>query len=110
MRPKLPLPNEFAYCLARSDAFREYAIQSMTGSSGRQRVPVESLAHYSLVAPPPEVARAFGSFVQPLLARAAAAARESETLANLRDVLLPKLISGELRIKDPERFAVDASV
>jgi type I restriction enzyme S subunit len=30
--------------------------------------------------------------------------RESRTLAQLRDTLLPKLISGELRVKDAERF------
>ena len=29
---------------------------------------------------------------------------ESRTLAALRDALLPKLISGELRVKDTERF------
>ncbi len=29
---------------------------------------------------------------------------ESRTLAQLRDTLLPKLISGELRIKDAEKF------
>jgi type I restriction enzyme S subunit len=46
LRPKSPLPHEFAYCLARSAEFREFAIQSMTGSSGRQRVPVESLMHF----------------------------------------------------------------
>ncbi len=30
--------------------------------------------------------------------------RESRTLAALRDTLLPKLISGELRVKDAEKF------
>lgn len=49
LRPKPPLPEEFAYCLARSEGFRDFAIQSMTGSSGRQRVPAESLAHFQLV-------------------------------------------------------------
>jgi type I restriction enzyme S subunit len=29
---------------------------------------------------------------------------ESRTLAALRDALLPKLISGEIRVKDAERF------
>ena len=29
---------------------------------------------------------------------------ESRTLAALRDTLLPKLITGELRVKDAERF------
>ncbi|MGH8608554.1 MAG: restriction endonuclease subunit S [Gammaproteobacteria bacterium] len=98
LRPKPPIPEEFAYCLARSDGFREFAIQSMTGSSGRQRVPAESLSHYLLAAPPEQLAKRFGSFVQPLFARASAAARESRTLAALRDTLLPKLISGELRV------------
>jgi type I restriction enzyme S subunit len=42
--------------------------------------------------------------VKPLFARASTAARESRTLAALRDTLLPKLISGELRVKDAERF------
>ena len=32
-----PAPNEFAYCLARSDEFRDFAIQSMA-VDGRQRV------------------------------------------------------------------------
>jgi type I restriction enzyme S subunit len=45
-----------------------------------------------------------------LFARAAAAVRESRTLAALRDTLLPKLISGELRVKDAERLAVQAGV
>ncbi|GAB4248202.1 restriction endonuclease subunit S [Deferrisoma sp.] len=104
LRPKAPLPEEFAYCLARSEAFREFAIQSMTGSSGRQRVPAESLFHYPLISPTEQVANCFGTFVRPLFVRVNAAARESGTLSSLRDTLLPKLISGELRVKDAERF------
>jgi type I restriction enzyme S subunit len=110
LRPKAPLPEEFAYCLARSDLFRDFAIQSMTGSSGRQRVRADSLDHFLLAAPPAPVAEAFGQFARPLFARAAAAVRESRTLAALRDTLLPKLISGELRVKDAERLAVQAGV
>jgi type I restriction enzyme S subunit len=103
LRPKPPLPEEFAYCLARSEGFREFAIQSMTGTSGRQRVPSESLSHYLLVEPPQKLAEQFGSLVRPLFARANAAVRESRTLATLRDALLPKLISGELRVKEVTR-------
>jgi type I restriction enzyme S subunit len=46
----------------------------------------------------------FGKLAPPLFARARTATEESRTLAALRDTLLPKLISGELRIKDAERF------
>ncbi len=103
LRPKAPLPLEFAYCLARSEGFREYAIHSMTGSSGRQRVPPEALSHYQIAVPPRAVGEAFGALVGPLLERASKAAAESRTLAALRDTLLPKLVSGEIRVKDAER-------
>jgi type I restriction enzyme, S subunit len=102
LRPKPPLPYEFAYCLARTDSFRDFAIQSMTGSSGRQRVPVESLSHYLLPVPPSQVAERFEMLVRPLFARASAAANESRTIALLRDALLPKLFSGELRMNHAE--------
>jgi type I restriction enzyme S subunit len=110
LRPKSPLPEEYAYCLARSAEFREFAIQSMTGTSGRQRVPAESLAHFRVAVPPRPVAEAFGRAVKPRFARASAAVRESRTLAALRDALLPKLISGEIRVKDAERFVERAVV
>jgi len=109
LRPKPPLPAEFAYCLARSAEFREFAIQSMTGSSGRQRVPAESLSHFFLPVCPKPVAERFGRTVAPLFSRASEAARESRTVAILRDTLLPKLISGELRVKDAERFLEKAA-
>jgi type I restriction enzyme S subunit len=104
LRPKPPLPEEFAYCLARSDEFRDFAIQSMTGSSGRQRVPAESLSHFLVVSPSKHVAELFGKLIEPFFARANAVTDESHTLASLRDVLLPKLISGELRVKETEKF------
>ena len=98
MRPMLPLPNEFAYCLARSVDFREFAIQNMTGSSGRQRVPAKALYQFLLPSPPEPIAARFGKVVQPLFTRASEAMRESRTLAALRDTLLPKLVSGELQV------------
>lgn len=104
LRAKPPLPPEFAYCVARSTAFRDFAIRSMTGSSGRQRVPAQSLAHYIVVAPSAPVATAFGHVIAPLFRRSAEAANESRSLAALLDALLPKLISGDLRVKDPAAF------
>ncbi len=104
LRPKPPLPSQYAYCLARSPEFREFAIQSMTGSSGRQRVPIDALAQFPLVTVPEPIAKRFGQLVEPLFARACRVIRESRTLAALRDTLLPKLLSGQLRVKDAERI------
>jgi type I restriction enzyme S subunit len=43
--------NDFAYYLTMWPEFRDFAISQMTGSSGRQRVPVDSLAGFSFNLP-----------------------------------------------------------
>jgi type I restriction enzyme S subunit len=56
------------------------------------------------VAPPAQLLAAFEAKAAPLDDRFELAAHESHTFAALRDTLLPKLISGELRVPDAERF------
>ena len=97
MKPRHPLPSEFAYLLARTARFRKFAIQNMSGTSGRQRVPAAALSAFSIPSPPALVGAAFGRAAQLLLRRARAAVDECCVLANCRDALLPKLVSGELR-------------
>jgi type I restriction enzyme, S subunit len=100
LRPKLPLPVEFGYYLARSEDLRTHAIRNMTGSSGRQRVPAECFDSYRVVVPADEVTECFGLLVRPLMKAITQRDEESRTLAALRDTLLPKLLSGEVRVKD----------
>lgn len=57
-----------------------------------------------VVTPPAQAMLAFEKLARPLHERIVECARESRTLAALRDALLPRLISGELRLKDAERF------
>ena len=54
--------------------------------------------------PPAEIMQAFDTIAQAISERADNTERESRTLASLRDALLPKLISGELRVGDAARF------
>jgi len=56
------------------------------------------------VVPPRELVLEFERLVAPLDERIEIADRESRTLAALRDTLLPRLVSGELRVRDPDRF------
>ena len=100
IRPKDPLPDELGYLLARDELFRAHAIQNMVGTSGRQRVLVDCFDHYDIVIPDAAVAVEFGEIVRPLFSKIKAATLESETLAQLRDTLLPKLLSGELTVPD----------
>jgi len=56
------------------------------------------------VLPPPPLLESFDSMTEALGERVNACSEESRTLAALRDALLPRLISGQLRVKDAERF------
>jgi type I restriction enzyme S subunit len=100
LSPKPPLPPQFGYLLARSDALRTHAIQNMTGTSGRQRVPSECFHNFWLAVPPPDIARRFDELTAPLMAKIKANSTESRTLATLRDTLLPKLLSGTIDISN----------
>jgi type I restriction enzyme S subunit len=105
LSPKPPLPPQFGYLLARSDTLRTHAIQNMTGTSGRQRVPSECFNTFWLAVPTPEIARRFDEITGSLMAKIKTNATESRTLATLRDTLLPKLLSGELSVAEASRNA-----
>ena len=63
----------------------------------------------SCVKPPRAVVGEFETMLSPVDSRIEVTERESRTLAALRDALLPKLISGDLRVKDTERFVARAA-
>jgi len=102
LRPRDPLPTQFTYFLARSGRFAKYAVRHMSGSSGRQRCPVEALERYELTQPDPTVVAGFSALAEPSFASMRASLNESLLLTSLRDALLPKLLSGELRVRDAE--------
>jgi len=108
LRPKAPLPEYLGYLLCRHPAFREYAIQSMSGTSGRQRIQNDVLGRYLLAVPDREVAVAFGKIVGPVQQSIAANHQTAQTLATLRDTLLPRLISGQLRLPEAQAAAEEA--
>ena len=66
LRPKAPLPEYLGYLLCRHPPFREHAIHSMSGTSGRQRVQNDVLGRYSLAVPDDAVTAAFSDLVAPM--------------------------------------------
>ena len=82
-----------------SDSFVEHTNAGSTGTK-MPRTSWGDMARYAVVVPPEEVAKAFASQIRPSVDRIIASTHESHTLAALRDTLLPKLVSGELRIPD----------
>ena len=102
MRAKSGVSAALPYCVARDPDFRAEAIQTMTGSSGRQRADAKRISELGIAIAPPEVHTAYSDLVSPMLDRVIAAGQEARKLAELRDVMLPRLLSGELRIREAE--------
>ncbi len=100
---KITLP--YIACLAREEKFRLHCIQSMVGSSGRQRVQNSCFDSFHITySKDLTLLKRFAEVTRPMFEKAREQSRESQTLAKLRDTLLPKLISGELRLPDAEKL------
>lgn len=94
-----PSETAWLYCTLSSDEFREAACARVTGTSNsHQRIPPKALAEIGVIAPPPDVVSTFGELAGPWFEKIHAMATENQTLAALRDNLLPKLMSGDLRV------------
>ncbi len=100
LRPRAPLPACFAYFIARTRAFRDFAITNMTGTSGRQRVPADCFEKFEVIVPSPEIAQEFGRRVSSILTTMKVHDLEARSLAALRDDLMPQLLSGDLRVPE----------
>ena len=99
LRARPPFTRSFVYCFARSILFRQQIEGLVTGTSkSHQRAQVDSILNLEVVMPPSSIVAAFDRMADSLLARTLECRRESRTLATLRDTLLPKPISGELRV------------
>lgn len=90
--------SEFVYLLARSDEFRRHAITSMSGATGRQRVRNECFDTFYLAEPDPETVGRFKRIVEPMFHAISLLAKKNNNLRATRDLLLPKLISGEIDV------------
>jgi restriction endonuclease S subunit len=79
----------------------EAALLANTSTTGVPAIsrPTTSLKAIPLVVPPIAVSKRFDDLVQPLFLQREQLAHQSRTLATLRDTLLPKLLSGELRVE-----------
>ena len=74
------------------------------------RTPLTEFPGYPILEPPENLRLAFDHTVSSLWARINAAANQTSSLTSLRDTLLPKLISGELRIPDAEKMLEEVGI
>jgi type I restriction enzyme S subunit len=101
--PKAAKWHSFVFGHVSSTAFVDYTSAGSTGTK-MPRTSWEQMMRYLIVIPSLEIAAEFDAQVRPLINRIFASIHESRALAALRDLMLPKLIFGELRVGDAERF------
>jgi len=110
LTPIYPCARSYLYCLLRSPSFRGVLEGIVTGTSrSHQRIQANSIPKLAIIRPTDQVLCRFEKMIEPALASTLASRRETQTLTELRDALLPKLISGELRVGDFEKSAREAS-
>ena len=109
MRSQEPYPESISYFVARDPIFRQHAIQSMTGTSGRQRANAKALAELAWIVYPKALVKAFDRIASPYLILARSHGNESRTLSDMRDTLLPKLLAGELSVPGTKYQTVEAT-
>ena len=68
------------------------------------------LSEALVVVPPVEVLEWMNEIFSPILSRQIQGRLESRTLTSLRDALLPRLISGELRVPDAEKMLEEVGI
>ena len=90
----------FTYWLVRN-AVEE--LRNRTHGTVFDTITRQTFAFIDTHLPPNDVAGAFEAAVKAIMERVLGNLHESRTLARLRDILLPKLISGEIRVPDAER-------
>lgn len=99
MRPKSGIHPLMAYVLCRNQDFKDYAESCMEGSSGRQRVNVDHLQEFTIGKPTDEVIQQFNDYLESIESKLIYNSKQIQTLEQLRDTLLPKLMSGEVRVQ-----------
>ena len=94
------LTPEFVYLLARSDEFRNLAIKSMTGASGRQRVQERCFDDFKITHPPHALLNRFSGIVEPSFRLIQELYLQTHNLRRTRNLLLPRLLSGQVALTD----------
>ena len=103
-RPLADYHERYLQYWFRSDFYWNLITGRQTGST-RANINAKVLGSFPVLVPHIDEVKSFKIMIDPIRERVVANVNESNTLAKLRDTLLPKLISGELLVPDAEKLA-----
>jgi type I restriction enzyme S subunit len=91
--------REYLFSLFTSSAFVSVYGTLVTGTTGsHQRIRPESVLEMTMVIPPRALIQAFTNLAKPMFDHINRSTEQSRNLVNVRDALLPKLLSGKLKV------------
>lgn len=102
MRPKKEIHPFISYIMCRNPDFKEYAESCMEGSTGRQRVNLDHLKKFNVNLPTEASLRIINELLDSFESKLINNSKQIDSLEKLRDTLLPKLMSGEVRVQYAE--------
>lgn len=109
--PRDGASKELIYCLFGSSEFQQQLCQLVTGTSNsHQRVKPDQVLAIKLPIAGKPALKAFTESVRPLFERVHANRLQAQTLTQLRDTLLPRLISGQLRLLEAQALLNDRDI
>ena len=104
--PREPFSIEYIFCLFNEQSFHAELCGLVTGTSkSHQRVKPNDFLSMKIPQPHYKLITAFGVACQPMVKKLKQLRAESRVLGEIRDALLPKLLSGKIRVKDAGKQA-----
>lgn len=107
IKEKAPEWRGFALGHLSSNELVAYATATSSGTR-QPRTNWRTLSRYQVCLPPRLLAEAYTTILSPIIESFRGNVTESQTLADLRDILLPKLLSGEIRVDEAEKTVEEA--
>ena len=101
--------RSFLFNWMRTSTFKD-SVEVLSHGSAQANVSSDSIQSIPHAIPSSDIESAFASICEPILDRLLEGHREQKLLANTRDALLPKLISGEIRIPDAEKILQEVGI
>ncbi len=97
LAPKIKEFYGYAVLTIYSDIFVQFAVQISQGTK-MPRAEWKVLKDYKLIIPPDDIMHSFNNVILPILERMLLNSEESSRLVQIRDTILPKLMSGTIRV------------
>ncbi len=99
VRPKEPETSLFYYHLMRSDDYVSHILSYISGTTVLH-LAKDAIHRYKAIDPGKELVRLYADLMKPVFEKIRLNQNEAVSLSNLRDSLLPRLISGTIKLKE----------